>query len=346
MKNKQAFKTLFLDSNYQDVFENYCKRKKLISENIEIDKCPLTGIKKLFILLTLFEYIDSDCSIYDYSRIIELGLVSENCILKNNNDNILEIGNYSEQSVELLKLYKKDVVKYIKKNNNDRNKTFLCVSPNNKILSLENDYEELIQNCNLCTSISGAFKRFDEGLIYSFFHNYDIEHIINIIKSNLTVGLYYSDTQDITFASSIFSEFSKCKHTDYVDNIYYTIRTQLPNEVNILPMPQTLNDVLKMRKSPYITSFRNTINEWSIYIEEGNLYLAKKIEKDLVKANKMLERLEKYKKFSQSPYCRVFNLLGSFIPYLSNVLSITSFAETYIIDNIQQKYGWTLITKK
>lgn len=203
MKNKQAFKTLFLDSNYQDIFENYCIRKKLISEDKEIAKSPLTGIKKLFIFLTLFEYIDSDCSIYDYSRIIELGLVSENCILKNNNDNILELGDYSEQSTELLKLYKKDVIKYIKNNNSDKDKTFLCISPDNKILSLENDYEEIIQKCGQCTSISEVFKNFQDGFIYSVFHNYDIEHIINIIKSNLTVGLYYSDTQDITFASSV-----------------------------------------------------------------------------------------------------------------------------------------------
>lgn len=70
MKNFEL-KTLYLDKIYKDTFERYLIRKKMITksildnkeqslEDLEIIKRPLIGFKKLLILLTLFENIDSN----------------------------------------------------------------------------------------------------------------------------------------------------------------------------------------------------------------------------------------------------------------------------------------------
>lgn len=87
------------------------------------------------------------------------------------------------------------------------------------------------------------------------------------------------------------------------------------------------------------------MNEWCSYVEEGEFVLAEKISKDLVKANKALTHLNRYKQFSQSPYTRVFNLLGGLIPCFGILLSAINFVEPYIIENIQERIQWTLLTK-
>jgi len=112
-----------------------------------------------------------------------------------------------------------------------------------------------------------------------------------------------------------------------------------------LPMPQSIEEVIKMRKSPYIKSFRSVMQEWSHYVNQGEYLLAEKIKKDLVKANTQLEKLERYKRFSLSPYVRIFNLIGGQIPVLGSVLGIISFIEPTITNHIQNKNGWVLLTK-
>lgn len=81
--NSFELKTVYLDTLYKDTFERYLIRKKLItktmldtneerSNDLEPLKLPLAGLKKLLVLLTLFENVDSDSSIYDFSRLIDL----------------------------------------------------------------------------------------------------------------------------------------------------------------------------------------------------------------------------------------------------------------------------------
>lgn len=121
------------------------------------------------------------------------------------------------------------------------------------------------------------------------------------------------------------------------------MQTSLPCEVNILPMPTTLQDVWNMRKHPAISAFRKVMCEWNHYIQTEDINAAVKIKKDVIKANHYLENLGKYKKFSLSPYVRTGLFVAGFIPILSNIVNIYSYAEPYIFNYIEGKHSWTHI---
>jgi len=128
--------------------------------------------------------------------------------------------------------------------------------------------------------------------------------------------------------------------------MYYITRVNLSNEVNILPAPQTLKDVLEFRKSPYIKSFRNRLIEWSHYKEKGEYKLAEKMKSDFIKANQSLKRIGKYKEFSKSPYFRISILLGGILNiYAGIALGTASFIEPYLIDYFSEKNNFILLTK-
>lgn len=371
------FDTLFLDSVYKNLFERYCIRQGLITKrfddyieqsakDLEILKSPLRGIKQLLIWLTLFEFIDSDSSIYDFSRLVDIGLVKESNFLSDpevNSD--IFCGEYYDVAIDLMRIYKHDIIKHIKNKDKQELKSlqlyaesrdfwkeidpsqrkFFCVDDHGNLLSLEKNYDEIIEKADALYAAATSFEDIEKRFAFMLIWNRDINLDIGSIRDNLMLGLYHSDNNKMTFASTLFSNLFQSHTIDCIDSIYYTVQASLPNEVNVMPMPQSLNDVLKMRNSPYIKSFRSVMEEWSSYINSGEYVLAEKIKKDLVRANRQLEKLEKYKKFSTSPYTRVFNLLGGQIPYLGNILGVLSFLEPLAINHTQKKNGWALLTK-
>lgn len=371
------FDTLFLDSIYKDLFERYCIRQGLITKrfddyieqsakDLETLKSPLRGIKQLLIWLTLFEFIDSNSSIYDFSKLVDIGLVKESNFLSDPKDKSdIFCGEYYDIAIDLMRIYKHDIIKHIKNKDKQELKSlqlyaesrdfwrkidpsqrkFFCVDDHGNPLSLEKNYDEIIENVDALYDAATSFEDIEKRFEFMFIWNRDISLDIGSIRDNLMLGLYHSDNNKLTFASTLFSNLFQSHTIDCIDSIYYTVQASLPNEVNVMPMPQSLNDVLKMRNSPYIKSFRSVMEEWSSYINSGEYVLAEKIKKDLVRANRQLEKLEKCKKFSTSPYTRVFNLLGGQIPYLGNILGVLSFLEPIAINHIQKKNGWALLTK-
>ena len=369
-------KTVYLDTLYKDIFERYLIRKKLItktiidsneqkSDNLEPLKLPLTGLKKMLVLLTLFENVDSNSSIYDFSRLIDMGLVNENSTIGTKENNVAYSDEYISEATRLMNIYKRDIIRFLKRKDrvelkflqtrseakefwktvDNKDRFYICTDVNGKPLELDSDYDNIIANPDILYSGGNYFMNPEDGLIFDLVNNRHIDLDIGSIRDNLIEGLFYSKKQGASFASGIFSDIHSTNTIECIDSVYYTIQARLPNEVNILPMPQCLDDVLKMRKSPYIHSFRKVMNEWCSYVETGEYLLANKISKDLVKANKALDHLDRYKRFSQSPYTRVFNLFGGLVPYLGILLGGISFVEPYIIEHLQEKNQWTLLTK-
>ena len=210
---------------------------------------------------------------------------------------------------------------------------------------MDRDYRTIIANPDILYSSGNYFTSPEEGFAFCVTKNRSIELDIGSIRDNLIEGLFYSKKHGASFASGVFSDIRSTNTIKCIDSVYYTIQARLSNEVNVLPMPQCLDEVLKMRQSPYIHSFRKIMNEWCGYVKMGEYRLADKIYKDLVKANKALDHLDRYKRFSQSPYTRVFNLVCVLIPYLGPFLGGISFVEPYIVEHIQEKNQWVLLTK-
>lgn len=210
----------------------------------------------------------------------------------------------------------------------------------NERLDLRDDYYFIIQN------LDELFKPTDGNNLSRFFYEvYNGDALSNLIeiRADLAYALQSIDENDSVYVSSNLTHLQGKQIKNNGDGIYALVQTSLPNEANILPMPTTLQDVWDMRKHPAILTFRNIMSEWDHYIQAGDINAADKIKKDIIKANKGLERLGKYKRLSSCPYVRTGLFLVGLIPALSNVLSIYSYAEPYIIDYIERKYSWTHI---
>lgn len=358
--NSFELKTVYLDTLYKDTFERYLIRKKLItktmldtneerSNDLEPLKLPLAGLKKLLVLLTLFENVDSDSSIYDFSRLIDLGLVKEKSVLEISENNIAYSDENISEATRLMSIYKRDILGFIKRKDREQleylrtrseakefwktidknDRYYTCTDANGNPLELDRDYRTIIANPDILYSSGNYFTSPEEGFAFCVTKNRSIELDIGSIRDNLIEGLFYSKKHGASFASGVFSDIRSTNTIKCIDSVYYTIQARLSNEVNVLPMPQCLDEVLKMRQSPYIHSFRKIMNEWCGYVKMGEYRLADKIYKDLVKANKALDHLDRYKRFSQSPYTRVFNLVGGLIPYLGPFLGgISSQSQT------------------
>lgn len=374
-----SLKSVFLDKHYRSIFEQFLIQSGQITkriydekdqtiEQLQVLKEPLTGIKKLLVILTLFENVDSSSSIYDFSKLIDIGIVPErNSISVHREDPDIYNEYYINAASDLMKLFKRDVIRWVKVSEwnlidslrkyaeskefwervDKKRRTFACSDSQGNILTLSDDYDRIVDTADKLFPLSHAYDLSDEErFLIDLWYNHDPALDIGSIRDNLVEGLYYSENKKIPFASAIFSNGFAFSKIDAIETVYYTVKTYLPNEVNILPMPQSFEDVKKMRKSPYIRSFRAVMDEWSDYIEHGEFELAEKVKKDVIKANKQLERLEKFKKCISSPYTATINLIGGLVPNLSYILGPIAFANPYIHKFLHEKYGWTLLTKE
>jgi hypothetical protein len=340
---KNSLKRVFLDKEKTDLLTQYLLKKQYIDTYIDgekinyenrkqyYQKCNLIGIKKLFIIMTLYEEIDFMRSNYNYKNFFDMG-ISE--ISRN------EWSGYGIQEVldalYLLKISHKNLFS-VYKNKYD------CFAN-------QNEFERLVFDIYTPLAFQYSYKNVneifleankkvkEEGLTNS---KVNILFFINQVLTSLVEGLGFSSG----FYTDIF-QGDVTNNSKIVDDMYYICKFSLPKELNMLPAPQTLKDVISFRKSPYIKSFRCIFEEWMNYVEEGNISLAKKIEKDVIKANRCFEKLEKYHKISNSPFVRTGLFIGGFIPGLSEVINISTYAGGLIEDVLIRKNNWVLISNK
>ena len=151
----------------------------------------------------------------------------------------------------------------------------------------------------------------------------------------------------------------------------YLIQCNYISDLQIIPVPETLEDVFKFRSDPNLISFRKVMNTWINYLENGDYETANKMKKDLKKANEALRSLEKYKRVSNHMVSRTFKLAGTLVPYLlaalaskednidplalitagtavsyaSDIADVAEYIESCVIDKIEEKYKWSLMVK-
>ena len=351
------FKKVFLDLQYEDSFLSLCQREKLITKyKSGLELSPNSVMKytkykqRVLCYLALFETLDFSRGLIDLSPLVNRGIINEdsNC---NSDKTIKYDKEFVEQADTMLLYGKKDVVsrvtsdylqdlKEYKKSHpgwGDKvKKIWLGVANGNGGLSFNKDYESIIKN-------------FDSLFDYNFDTDYgNVYDDIICIRNSLIQGLYSSMTTDAVYASSIFQLHSSKPTPQLVDDIYYLVETKLPDEANVLPMPSTIDEALRMKESSELKSFRSVMSEWCYYYSNNEFGLAEKIHKDIVKANKQFENLERFRKFASSPYTQVVCLLGGCLPYpaIAHPVAFTGFISPFLAHGLQQKYTWALMTKK
>ena len=348
MKNKYSFDCLYLDQKSRNLLEDFCIKNEMIDRFYYGDKLndydinlhthhSLTGIKNLLILLTLFDKIDSNESIYNCNRLIDMGIIDQKAHIVAPYDSQLEYQEIWKKhaskyevahkiAMEIMELRKKEIITEFSKQTYH---TQLYRDANGQLLSFDKDYSKIIR-------YSGYYDEFHPNSLFTY---------ISCEVDNLVRGIYYSINENMTIGSGILQIPNKTMIPQYIDNVYRTVKTPLPQEINILPRPQSIKDVEKMRQSAELRSFRNVMKHWFYCMDNGDFSLAEKIKKDVIRANKNLTRLGKYQECKQSPYYRIFNLIGSEIPVLSTMLNILGFVSSFIEDDIQKKNEWILLPR-
>lgn len=347
---KFSFDCIHLDSNYADLFYSCMINNKIISEyskdarmtqdNFFEFKRRLIGIKKLLRYIVLFEKIDFlYAEPYDHSRVIELGLMDTDALAfarQAEDYGKLLKGLSPHESDLIFKLFRNEIIheykfRHSSDDSDPRYKKAVTLKKFNQY------YDEYMDSGVFHTD---GFYTFEQVMKHIFQQSLDRYHF------DLSICLEPKNKR--TYCSDIVVDHNQVQQMQVdpmklLDDIYYIAKIRLPDEVNILPMPQTLNQAIEMRNSPYLKSFRNVMNEWMHYIDAGELLLSNKMKNDVIKANQNLTKLENYRKFQKSPFVRICNLVGGFIPLISNVLTVLSFASSLVEDSIEKRSEWALM---
>ena len=115
--------------------------------------------------------------------------------------------------------------------------------------------------------------------------------------------------------------------------------------VSSLPVPQNIDEALRLRKREEIASLRNIFLEWSHHLYSGNIDEAQYIKKSFDEAIAFMEkrRIDSNKKKSILRCC--FEALGNQIPYISNLLgAISPFLNRKSL-LAEERHKWILLTK-
>lgn len=347
---KKIFNNLYLDIDKTSLLTEYLLKNKYISKYFDNEpikyelrkdfysKYTLTGIKKLLILLTLYENVDFVRINYSYDDFYNMGffesgekIIWDEQTIK---DALILIQmNYKKLKYNFEKKYKFKVemglfkeillnsyIPHIKK--------YWYKDVQENYVNLANKY--IIEKTELNQSIMDIYQTM---LLYFY---------------QTTISLMNGIACNADFYTNIFDENSTVTSVNAIENniddIYYICKLELPKELNILPAPQTLLDVINYRKSPYIISFRNIFQEWMNYIEKGEINIAKKIEKDVIKANGYFQKLDRFEKISNNPFIRTCLFAGGFIPIISEMINISTYAGGFIKDGLSRKNNWVLIS--
>lgn len=110
--------------------------------------------------------------------------------------------------------------------------------------------------------------------------------------------------------------------------------------VMLIPQPQTLQDVIELRRDPDMQSFRSVYSQWVSYLENGDMDTFRKMKEDVLKARNALDKLTKFKKVDGNILSRALFMIGGEIPILAEILSVYGFVQASVVDSIEAKNRW------
>lgn len=391
------FKGAFLDKIYLESLEKIAIHEGWITDwadpHVHGDESPLIMMKKRFhgirnslrrktlILLTLYENIDSNHSLYDYSRFIDEGIVTLDAkMLDMFQHTSLP---FTETSVELLMP--------------DPNLERFCMNTSVTILS---EFREQIVSLHIKRSPPGYYRirksqkttddkyskmtlseiyskrhiglldkkhllrEFDKILPYLIEHN-DVDTMWDLIskyipvelhpfaddllsiKRNLEECIFASIKQNVSFVTGISkNEIEKgLSAAKLIDDLYYLASTKLTDDILTLPEPNSIRDVVRLRKKSEIRSFREVLSNWCSAISDGDEVAEKIIRKDIKKASNAMKAVGKIHEYEKSPLNFWINTIGGHIPILSNILTVVNMVTRIYVAKMEKERNWIMLVQ-
>jgi hypothetical protein len=128
------------------------------------------------------------------------------------------------------------------------------------------------------------------------------------------------------------------KEVDALYSAYKLCLVPLQEEVKYAPVVESVTDLLRLREKKEVIRFREVLNVWKEALLSGETNLANRIRADILKANKEITRLEKWRQVDRWLY--YLALPTAFVPYLSNAITIASVGTRRHIERVEKIHGW------
>jgi hypothetical protein len=334
-KMKRKVKNMCLGFSAQMEWEALMIREKMIEQfdidfsDIELPKPDLLARvnNKSFLLfsMVLFDKIDgSHLSHYDLRKLIDLGLLEENAYMSNR---------------ELSDIHKNPVQSLI---HDISPETYLHdtklhgIKELSESIMLESKSRIIQSMIDYSTQNEGGFN-YDYNTLLELYESWltdcefwaestDVNHekdLLGMFKSSIMYGLYDSDSNgSIYFDGSIRSTKHQI-HTELPftqSDICQIMKIDLSPLLYHFPIPQTISEVITLRKRDEIKAFREVFFSWCSLLKTGEFSVAEKIKSDIQLAEKGLEKYRKWEDGKTKVFNCIIDVVVNQIPYLSTIL--------------------------
>jgi hypothetical protein len=359
----ELLKKVYLDWIFRESLERIALDEGWI--NSEIDENAVDALtmprqmerhwlrKKTLILITLFNEVDSSYTGLNWSKFIDEGIVSakatmldhsEQSVFYDKPENLIgpmqyereRLVSYSrESSREILRIFKNRFIQFHYQN------------------SLPNFYTRnarlFVTKEDLVSEFDWLLDNIDDGqIIGKKPHLSAFEGDMESMIESLEKCIYFSSYERVAFTTGLgdSQEPEPLPTVELIDNLYYLVKTNLTNEVLILPEPRSISEAIEMRNAKEMKKFREILSEWLSALVQGDVMLEKNIRRDIQKANIELEKLKHWRQFEKSPLNFWLNSIGGQIPYFSNILSAFNSVAGLYSTISEKNNSWVLFAQK
>lgn len=147
----------------------------------------------------------------------------------------------------------------------------------------------------------------------------------------------------IPFASRKFITYREKKEIDATHSAFELCQLSFREEIKYAPVVDSIEDLLRLREKKEIKRFREVFNEWREMILKGDIDTAEKIRLDISKANKEINKLEKWRKVDK--WLSYFAIPVVFVPIISNLVAILTLVPRFHIKRNEGRFGWIAIAR-
>ncbi|QLK46779.1 hypothetical protein DR996_17125 [Vibrio owensii] len=346
----KVFEKIYLDPNYMESFHRIAlkeKYAKMDGEFVSINQkyVDLMEVsqrnnlrKRTLQYLTLFEEVDGVASPLNLEKLVDCGILDSGSHMITGMKSIQESDLIRDTSSKI-------VIKVLDENKDDIIKIY---SSRLKALG-----ETIDSNIDLDLFYERCRKRIIEEMSFDGARDLTIEpHGLYEELSRKSFGLHdvlcSSLNEGVQIVSPYVSQTRKHRKNfeEQFEELNCLAQVNLKNEINILPNPKNLKDVMRMREKRELATFRGVVSEWMEVLEDGNVSAEEKVRKDIKKANAALRCLEGWEEYKNSDFAFWVNTIGGHVPIFSNVLTlVTTVGDKAYTHAIRKKYGWALMLR-
>ena len=162
------------------------------------------------------------------------------------------------------------------------------------------------------------------------------------ISSTLSL-IQESQENRYSFATTRVHSIYQTSDVRNLHSAYSLCLLPMQEEIKYAPVVESIQDLIRLRERSEIKRFREVLSAWKSLLCKGEIDLAENIRADIIKANREISKLEKWKTVDKWFY--YLTLPTMFVPIVSNIINVGSVYTRFHIGRYEKKFGWIGIAK-